>query len=93
MKATEQECLDAIDRVHYDSDAEKLLKMLVKEHFSMIAHMKETSLYDVYEYEDRLAKNCIEPMRMLAFDNERLKKEVNKLRRQLGKIEKYKENI
>ena len=57
----------------------------------MMEHMKKTSLYDVYQYEERVTRNTVEPMRVLAYDNQRLKKEVNKLRKQLGLIEKYKE--
>ena len=51
--------------------------------------MKETSLYDVYMYEERIMKNSIEPMEILAYDNEKLKKEVNELRKQLGLSKKY----
>jgi hypothetical protein len=57
----------------------------------MVAHMSDTSLYDILMYEERLTKTIVEPMEMLKYENEKLKKEVNKLRRELGKIEKYKE--
>ena len=91
MLASKQDCLDAIQTAHCNPESAKMLETLVGEYFSLIEHMKETSLYDVLEYEKRFANSYIEPMRIMAFDNERLKKEVNKLRRQLGKIEKYKE--
>lgn len=87
MKLTEQDYLITIHEADLNPDAEKILEGLVAEHFAMIRHMKETPLYDILEYEQRL----IEPMRILVYDNEKLKKEVNKLRKQLGKIEKYKE--
>lgn len=91
MKATKQDCLDALLDAHYNPHSMKLLTELIGEHFSLIEHMKETSLFDVLEYEKKFAATCVEPMRILALDNERLKKEINKLRRKLGKIEKYKE--
>ena len=49
--------------------------------------MKKISLWDVFEYEKRL----LDPMSILAHENQSLKKEVNDLRKQLGKIPKYKE--
>lgn len=92
MMANKDDCLIALAKAHKDVEAYHMIELLINDHFAMIKHMKETSLYDVYMYEERFAKNSLEPMKMLAYDNERLKKEVNKLRRQLGKIEKYKEN-
>ena len=89
MKLTEQDYLATIHEANLNPDAEKILEGLVAKHFDMIRHMKETPLYDIFQYEQRL----VEPMKILAYDNERLKKEVNKLRKQLGKIEKYKENV
>lgn len=87
---TEKEYLDAIRLAPYDSASVKLLESLVKRHFRMIQHMKETSLWDIYEYENRVASSALEPMQYLAFENERMKKEINKLRKQLGMCEKYK---
>ena len=83
--------LRALSHVHNDLEAYSLIESLIEKHFAMIEHMKKTSLYDVYQYEDRIARNTLEPMRLMAHDNDRLKKEVNKLRKQLGMIEKYKE--
>lgn len=91
MKANKKECMEALLKAHEDIESFNLIESLINEHFAMVEHMKETSLYDVYMYEERIAKNSVEPMQILAFDNERLKKEVNKLRRQLNLIEKYKE--
>lgn len=87
MKLTEQDYLVTIHEAELNPNVEKILENLVAEHFAMLRHMKETPLYDIFEYEKRL----VEPMKILAYDNENLKKEVNKLRKQLGKIEKYKE--
>ena len=92
INANMQNCLYTIQDANSNPDAAKLLESLVKKHFALLGHLAETSLYDVLEYEKRFANSCIEPMRILAWDNEKLKKEVNKLRRELGKIEKYKEN-
>lgn len=91
MLASKKDCLNAIQTAHSDPESVKLLETLVGEYFALIEHMKETSLYDVLEYEKRFASTCLEPMRIMASDNEQLKKEVNELRRELGKIEKYKE--
>lgn len=88
-KYTEKQYLDAIRLAPYDSASVKLLESLVKDHFKMIEHMKETSLWDVYEYESRVTNYAIEPMRYLAFENQQMKKEINKLRKQIGMCEKY----
>ena len=89
IKATRSECLDALSKVHKDSDSFQKIKDLIYDYFSIIDHMKETSLYDVYTYEERFTKINTTLTEMLIFDNEKLKKEVNKLRKQLGLNEKY----
>lgn len=76
--------------IHNNPESLLLLNELIEEHFAMIEHMKKTSLYDVYMYENTITKTSIEPMKILAFDNEKLKKEVNELRKQLGLGKKYK---
>ena len=86
---TRSECLDALSKVHKDTDSFQLIKDLIYDYFSIIDHMKETSLYDVYTYEERFTKINTTLTEMLIFDNEKLKKEVNKLRKQLGLNEKY----
>ena len=87
---TKDECLMALAKAYQKKDEESyhLVWKVILEHFSMLEHMRETSLYDVFEYEKRLAG----PLEIFAYENARLKKEVNQLRRELGKIEKYKEN-
>ena len=89
IKMTRSECLDALSKVHKDTDSFQLIKDLIYDYFSIIDHMKETSLYDVYTYEERFTKINTTLTEMLVFDNEKLKKEVNKLRKQLGLNEKY----
>ena len=89
IKATRSECLDALSKVHKDADSFQMIKDLIYDYFSIIDHMKETSLYDVYTYEERFTKINTTITEMLIFDNEKLKKEVNKLRKQLGLAEKY----
>lgn len=91
MSMTKDDYIQALERLIGDPEDLALLQLFVHNHFSMIDHMKTTSLYDVYEYEKKIAKLTLDPMQMLAFDNEQLKKEVNKLRKQLGMIEKYRE--
>lgn len=91
MSVDKDDYLMALAKVHKDPDAYILIESLINEHCTLMKHLKETSLYDVLEYERRITNGTLEPMRIIAYDNERLKKEVNKLRRQLGKIEKYKE--
>lgn len=83
--------INALYKAHEDGISFNMVKSLIDKHFKMIEHMKKTSLYYVYEYEEKTAKAVLEPLQILAFENENLKKEVNKLRRELGRIEKYKE--
>lgn len=93
IKATEKECMDALIAVRDDPHAPSefvLIESLIKDYFRMFDHMKATSLYDVYTYEREVAKALFDPMEMYAFDNARLKKEVNQLRRKLNMVEKYK---
>ena len=61
------------------------LKSLIDDYFSIVDHLKQTSLWDVLTYEDRLES----PLRLLEADNERLKKENNNLLRKLKQVEKY----
>ena len=89
---TKVEYLSVLSRLIGDPNDIGLIEHLINEYFSMLNHMRETSLYDVLMYEITFAENNLEPMRILAHENEKLKKEVNELRKQLGKVEKYKEN-
>ena len=77
--------------IHNNPESLLMLNELIEKHFAMIEHMKKTSLYDVYMYEDNITKASLEPMKILAYDNVKLKKEVNELRKQLGLCKKYKD--
>mgnify|MGYP006923255463 CR=1 FL=1 len=93
ISADKNEYKLALAKAHKDEEAHRLIETLIDDHFTMLAHLKTTSLYDVLEYEKRLTNGVIGPLEILTYENETLKKEVNKLRRQLGKIEKYKEQL
>lgn len=86
MKASKVDYLEALSNVHNDTRAFNLLESLIHYHFSMIERLKETSLYDVLEYADKL----VQPIEILVYENTKLKKEVNDLRKQLGLSKKYK---
>lgn len=64
------------------------LKSLIDDYFSIVDHLKQTPLWDVLTYEDRLES----PVRILTTDNERLKKENNELLCKLKQSEKYMAN-
>lgn len=85
-----EEYLDALSKVNEDTEAFHMIKSLINKYFAMVEHMKKTSLYDVFTYEDRVTEAFVEPMKILACENENLKKEVNNLRQQLGLKNKYK---
>lgn len=86
---TKMDYLIALDNADKDPESRKIIEGLITKYLKMIEHMKETSLWDVYEYENRIANYAIEPMRYLTFENQQMKKEINKLRKQLGMCEKY----
>ena len=56
------------------------------DYFNLIARLKNTPLWDVLQYEKKLEA----PISILTADNERLKKENNKLLGKLKKTQKYK---
>ena len=62
------------------SCAEEVREVL-DDYFALVNHLKNTPLWDVLTYEDRLES----PIRILAEDNERLKEENNELLKKLGK--------
>lgn len=92
MLETKAEIKMALAKAHEDPESYQLMETLVDNYFGLVKHLRETSLYDVLEYEKRITNGTVEPMKILAYENERLKKEINKLRRTLGKTEKYREN-
>mgnify|MGYP004731966659 CR=1 FL=1 len=63
------------------------VREVLDDYFALVKHLKNTPLWDVLTYEDRLES----PIRILAEDNERLKEENNELLKKLGKTEKYRE--
>ena len=71
-----------------DSDIE-YIKNLTERYFSMIAHMEETSLYDVFMYEKNVTKKTADTLKILSYENTQLKKEVNGLRKKLKMKIKY----
>lgn len=87
---TKHDYLIALDNADKDPESRKIIEQLIDKHIGMIRHMKATSLWDVYEYEDLLTKKLVEPMQMIAYDNKKMKKEINELRKKLGMCEKYK---
>ena len=91
MEPTKNDYLRALHDVPYDPEARKMLEDLIDEHLKMLNHMKKTSLWNVYQYEEQLTKYTTNSLEILMYDNEKLKKEVNTLRKQLGLVEKYKE--
>lgn len=63
------------------------VREVLDDYFALVKHLKNTPLWDVLTYEDRLES----PIRILAADNERLREETNELLEKLGKTEKYRE--
>lgn len=59
----------ALAKAYDDPESYALVEKLIDSHFAMLKHLKETSLYDVLEYEKRVTNGTIEPMRILAYDN------------------------
>lgn len=90
---SKEECLNALSKAHDEQQSFELIETIINDHFSMISHMKETSLWDVFMYEKNIVKGSVEPLRMLTYENKNLKKEVNQLRKKLGETEKYKIKI
>ena len=88
---TRLEYYDALDKAHENPESYKIIENLINNHLRMINHMKKTSLWDVFEYEELLEKRMVEPMAMVIYDNTRMKSEINTLRKQLGMCDKYKE--
>lgn len=89
QKLYEDDYINALKKAHEDESAFQIIETFIKNHFALIEHMKETSLYDVYMYEERITKNSVEPMEIIVYENEKLKKEVNFLREQLKLCKKY----
>lgn len=91
MIYSERKCMDALKSLDGTSENKEVIENIINEYFHMIQHMKKTSLYDVYMYESNVTKGVTVPMQILADENNKLKKEVNQLRKKLKMGEKYKE--
>lgn len=92
----QQKCEDALNHTIAGTatpEEHELLQSLVNDIHNIFMHMRRTSLFDVYVYEERITNAVLTPMDILKHENQKLKKEVNGLRKQLGKIEKYKEEV
>lgn len=90
----QQKCEDALNHTIAGTatpEEHELLRSLINDIHNIFRHMRETSLFHVYSYLERITKDTLTPMEVLKHENEQMKKEINKLRKQLGKIEKYKE--
>lgn len=90
MEFEKEKYLHALRTSYKNAESYNMVESLIDSYFLMIRHMKETSLFDVLKYEERVTNASLEPMRILAYENEDLKREVNKLRKELGLCEKYK---
>lgn len=90
MELTKLDYIRALKEAPCDPNARKTIEDLIDDHLYMLNHMKKTSLWQVYQYEEQLTKYAANAIDILMYDNEKLKKEVNRLRKQLGMIEKYK---
>ena len=66
-------------------DCKKIVKDVLEDYFNMEGRLKNTRLWDVLEYEHKLEA----PISILTLDNERLKRENNKLLKKLKQEEKY----
>lgn len=85
MKLYKNDYLVALSKAHEDPEAYKMIESFIEGHFAMVRHLKETTLYDIFEYEKRLEQ----PLEIFAHENIALKKEVNDLRKKLGMGAKY----
>lgn len=89
-KFTEMDYIRALKEAHENQESFQMIESIIYKYFTMMEHMKETSLYDVYTYEEKITKLVTEELDILYHENKKLKKEVNELRKELGLIEKYK---
>lgn len=83
---TKLEYYKALDTAHEDPESYKIIEDLIHRYINTYEHLQKTSLWDIFEYEKRL----LQPVEIIAYDNVKLKKEVNQLRKKLGMVEKYK---
>ena len=89
-KVNKAECLDALSKSSEEKASFELIEAVINDYFAMLEHMKETSLYDVFMYEMNITKGSLEALKILTYENEKMKKEINTLRKELGLTDKYK---
>ena len=88
----ESECLEAVLNASFKTEKEEeMIRKLIGSYFSMIRHMKDTSLLDIFEYEEKVTNLMTAQLGFLTNENCNLKTEINKLRKEIGKSKKYKE--
>lgn len=89
MKLEQYEVEAILEKLHGSKSDIDAIQDLIDAYFGLLKRLKETSLYDVLVYEDNLTKTTTAFSKIMVEENYELKKEVNKLRKQLNKIEKY----
>ena len=83
----------AIKNLTGEEEDIKAIKELIDKYYSMNRRMVETSIYDVFEYEDRVTSSATDALRYLAIENSNLKAEINKIRAKLKLSKKYREDV
>lgn len=89
MKLEKYELEAILEKLKGDKSDIDAMQDLIDAYFGLLKRLKETPLYDVLVYEDNLTKTTTAFSKIMVEENCELKKEVNKLRKQLNKIEKY----
>lgn len=84
---------EAIKNLTGEEEDIKAIKELIDKYYSMNRRMVETSIYDVFEYEDRITSSATDSLRYLTTENSNLKAEINKLRVKMKLSKKYREDV
>lgn len=83
----------AINNLSGEESDINTIKGLIDKYYSMNRRMVETSIYDVFEYEDRVTSSATDALRYLTIENSNLKAEINKIRAKLKLSKKYREDV
>lgn len=83
----------AINNLSGEESDINTIKGLIDKYYSMNRRMVETSIYDVFEYEDRVTSLATDALRYLTIENSNLKAEINKIRAKLKLSKKYREDV
>lgn len=78
-----------LSRLSGDSNDIAVIERLIKDYYNMIEHLKSTKLYDVILFEESSIKYIKDSTSELYYENEKLKKEINELRKKNGLCKKY----